>query len=232
MSDSTKAKIVIFMSVLYFCCLFVRFNVSCKTNESTPSTQETVVTKNIIKPSQTIESVQIESDCGLFEEDSLLVQEEQFWKKCSEEYPIATEIWLEMKSYGWTDAACAGIMGNIMREVSGNTMEHISPNICNSTQSHYGLCQWSKKYYPDIQPKDGWAPSIAEQIEFLRYTIIHQRELYHNYGFTEEYLMTATDHREVAKVFCNGYERPGESSKCREDNAEKAWKYFVLGEEV
>jgi hypothetical protein len=75
----------------------------------------------------------------------------------------------------------------------------------------------------------GWT---TEQIEFLRYTINNQKTLHHSYGFTEEYLLTATDYREVAKKFCDGYERPAENSTRRENNAEKAWKYFVLGEEV
>lgn len=158
--------------------------------------------------------------------------EELFWQKCTEEYPVATEIWLQMKSYGWTDAACAGIMGNIMRETGGDTLKYVQSDIYNSSWSHYGLCQWSKRYYPDIQPTNTWTPSTAEQVEFLRYTIINQRALHHVYGFDEEYLKTATDYREVAKKFCDGYERPAENSTRRENNAEKAWKYFVLGEEI
>jgi hypothetical protein len=158
--------------------------------------------------------------------------EELLWAKRWEEYPVATEIWLQMKSYGWTDAACAGIMGNIMRETGGDTLKYITSNLYNKSKSHYGLCQWAKRYYPQIQPTETWTPSIMEQIEFLRYTINNQKTLHHSYGFTEEYLLTATDYREVAKKFCDGYERPAENSTRRENNAEKAWKYFVLGEEA
>ena len=159
-------------------------------------------------------------------------QEELLWAKRWEECPVATEIWLQMKSYGWTDAACAGIMGNIMRETGGDTLVYIRSDIYNKSKSHYGLCQWAKRYYPDIQPTDTWTPSTTEQVEFLRYTILNQKTLHHSYGFTEEYLLTATDYREVAKRFCDGYERPAEDSTRRENNAEKAWKYFVLGEEI
>lgn len=166
------------------------------------------------------------------EPDAQPTPEELLWAKRWEEYPVATEIWLQMKSYGWTDAACAGILGNIMHETSDNTLKHITPNIYNKSQSHYGLCQWAKKYYPQIQPTDTWIPSISEQIEFLRYTIVNQKTLYYNYGFTEEYLFTVVNYREAAKTFCEGYERPGGGSIHRENNAEKAWKYFVLGEEV
>ena len=154
--------------------------------------------------------------------------EELFWQKCAEEYPVATEIWLQMKSYGWTDAACAGIMGNLMRETGGDSMAHLRPNLINKRGTHYGLCQWAQKYYPDIWPTEDWTPTIAEQLDYLRYTINNQRTLHHVYGFTEEYLFTVTDYREAAKVFCDGYEKPNESTVRREDNAEKAWNYFVL----
>jgi hypothetical protein len=166
------------------------------------------------------------------EPDAQPTPEELLWAKRWEECPVATEIWLQMKSYGWTDAACAGIMGNIMRETGGDTLKYIRSDIYNKSKSHYGLCQLAKRYYPDIQPTDTWTPSTTEQVEFLRYTILNQKTLHHSYGFTEEYLLTATDYREVAKKFCNGYERPAENSTRRENNAEKAWKYFVLGEEV
>lgn len=155
-------------------------------------------------------------------------EEDKFWEYAKAQYPIATEIWLIMKSYGWTDAACAGIMGNIMRECGGDSLKYINPNLYNSTNTHYGLIQWSKRYYPDIQPTATWTPSVEEQLTYLRYTIINQKSLHHNYGFTEGYLLTATSYKEVAKVFCEGYERPNEASTRRERNAEAAWEYFVL----
>lgn len=154
--------------------------------------------------------------------------EEEFWKQCMIEYPIATEIWLQMKSYGWSDAACAGIMGNIMRETGGDTLRDIQYHIYSKSGNYYGLCQWSLKYYPDIRPTENWIPSIEEQIYFLRYTILNQKELSHSYGFTEGYLLTANSYTDVARVFCEGYERPAGSSYQREVNAEVAWKYFVL----
>ena len=231
MRKSTKLYIYLVL-IVWFCCVYTVL-CAADTNRSaalSPSDPLPPAEENEPIPLPTKE--ENVSEEFVTEEPEESSAEELFWQKCAEEYPVATEVWLQMKSYGWTDAACAGIMGNIMRETGGNTIEHISPNLYNSSRNHYGLCQWSKRYYPDIQPKDGWAPSISEQIEFLRYTIVHQRELYHNYGFIEEYLMTATDYREVAKVFCNGYERPGESSKHREDNAEIAWQYFVLRENM
>lgn len=238
----------IFIALLCL-CMFV-MTVSCATDPA--SSSETVDTPpptsgepsvssgplvpetSVTDPSESAESSEPSTSIPEESEESEVqpTPEDLLWTKRWEECPEATAIWLQMKSYGWTDAVCAGIMGNIMRETGGDTLEYITSNIYNKSKSHYGLCQWAKRYYPQIQPTETWTPSTTEQIEFLRYTINNQKTLHHSYGFTEEYLLTATDYREVAKKFCDGYERPAENSTRRENNAEKAWKYFVLGEEV
>lgn len=148
---------------------------------------------------------------------------ERRWREC----PAATEIWLIMKDFGWSDAACAGILGNIMRECGGNTLENIDYMNFNDNKTHFGLCQWSKIHYPEIQPTKNWMPSIKEQMEFLRYTIIYYNGNGHNYGFDIDYLISATDPVEVAKIFCDGYEKPGGSSKPREQLAIVAYNYFI-----
>lgn len=153
--------------------------------------------------------------------------EEKVWMRRWEECPEATEIWLIMKEFGWTDAACAGILGNIMREVGGNTLKHIDHTLYNSSKTHFGLCQWAKRYYPDIWPKDSHVPSIREQMEFLRVTIQEYNGHGFVYNFTEEYLFTATDPAEVAYVFCQGYERPGEAPDRRMTFALEAYNYFT-----
>ena len=160
------------------------------------------------------------------ESESVQSTEDDFWEVSKLVYPVATEIWLQMKSYGWTDAACAGIMGNIMRESGGDMLSWIDPDA--RYNGHYGLCQWSYKYYQDIHPHDGWAPSIFEQIEYLRYTIVNKKVLHYDYNFDEEYLKTVTDYREAARIFHEEYEVSGASSVPRQNNAQDAWDWFVL----
>lgn len=235
----------IFIALLYL-CLFVMI-VSCATVPASPSetvntppttsgehlvpsgplTTETSATdlSEPFESSEPFTSIPKESE----EPDIQPTPEELLWAKRWEEYPVATEVWLIMKSYGWTDAACAGIMGNMMREVGGGTLK-LDPNL--RYGSHYGLCQWTSRYYQEIFPREGWAPSVYEQVAFLRHTILTYDRIEFPYDFTEEYLLTATDYREVAKKFCDGYERPAENSTRREKYAEKAWKYFVLREEL
>lgn len=154
------------------------------------------------------------------------------WAQRWEEYPKATEIWLIMKEFGWSDAACAGIMGNIMQECGGNTLKHIDETRYNSTGTHFGLCQWSAKYYPDIQPKDGHIPTIREQMEFLRLTIREYNGHGFSYGFTEEFLQLAASPEGVAKIFCERYERPEVSSDRRQELAREAYNYFTSHEVI
>ena len=45
------------------------------------------------------------------------------WNAKRSEYPAATEICLYMKDLGWNDYVCAGIMGNLMAEVGGQTLD-------------------------------------------------------------------------------------------------------------
>lgn len=157
-----------------------------------------------------------------------LPQNQIDWEAKREEAPEATEIWLIMKEFGWTDAACAGLLGNIMRECGGNTLENINHKVVNSRGTHFGLCQWSKKYYPEIQPTDTWMPSVREQVEFLRYSIAEYNGKHHSYGgVTIEFLSTAEDPREVARIFCEEYERPNETSERRENFALIAYEYFT-----
>ena len=230
-----KNTFIFIIYIISMCTLIIGCRKACdESSIEWPSTSvPTVSTPSFIEEEESLETSTESTEESEIEQEipSGPTEEELFWQKCAEEYPVATEIWLQMKSYGWTDAACAGIMGNIMRETGGDTLQYIKSDIYNSSQSHYGLCQWAKRYYPDIQPTDTWTPSTTEQVEYLRYTILNQKALHHAYGFTEEYLLTATDYREVAKKFCDGYERPAENSTRRENNAEKAWNYFVLRNE-
>lgn len=156
--------------------------------------------------------------------------EDLLWEKRYRECPEATIIWRMMKEFGWTDAACAGIMGNIMKEVGGNTLQHINHTLFNSSGTHFGLCQWSARYYPAIQPTEDWMPSVEEQVLFLRKTIVEYNGHGFSYGFTEDYLKTATDPEEVARIFCEGYERPAGGPSQRMKLARIAYDYFTSEE--
>lgn len=67
----------------------------------------------------------------------------EHWHQKEEEYPVATYIWSYFKELGYSNQVCAGILGNIMAEVGGNTLD-IQYDIYGS--SYYGMCQWNKAY--------------------------------------------------------------------------------------
>lgn len=126
------------------------------------------------------------------------------------EYPVAERVWTALRSQGWSNMVCAGIMGNMMRECGGDTF-YLQWDIIGSG-SHYGLCQWSKTYHPNA-----WYLSIEEQVEYLADTL--DISIFDLCEIPEE----------VAYVFCEVYERPGRIDPYgkRRANARKAWEYFV-----
>lgn len=147
------------------------------------------------------------------------------WEVKLEEYPVATEIWLYMKALGWSDYVCAGIMGNMMAEAGGQTL-NIQYKAYNSTNFFYGICQWSKRYYGEIHGAD-----LLTQCDFLRDTIEYEFNTFgdkYKYGFNFEDFLAMSNVREVALAFAKCYERCGTGSyNVRKNNAEAAYNYFV-----
>lgn len=143
------------------------------------------------------------------------------WANKANEYPVATQIWRYMKDLGWNDYVCAGIMGNIMTEVGGRTLD-IQYWL---KGSYYGICQWSKGY------KKVWGADLEEQLEFLKDTIEYELNIYgyaYKRGFNFEAFLELTDEREVAEAFAACYERSSQKNRyIRKDCAEKAYDYFV-----
>ncbi len=150
--------------------------------------------------------------------------EERKWDMRKKEYPEATEIWLYMKSLGWNDYVCAGIMGNLMAEVGGGTLE-IRYWLYDSDKAYYGMCQWSEGYSAI------WGAGLPEQCDFLRDTIKYELDTFgyaYAKGFNFNAFLNMTNERDTAKAFAKCYERCASSTyKIRQNNAEKAYNYFV-----
>ena len=49
--------------------------------------------------------------------------EQKRWEIRIEKYPTASSIWLYLSDQGYSDEICAGILGNIMAEVGGHTLD-------------------------------------------------------------------------------------------------------------
>jgi hypothetical protein len=149
------------------------------------------------------------------------------WAEKEEEYCYATRTWKYLKSLGYSDVACAGIIGNLMAECGGNTLK-LDPYVYEkATGKYYGMFQWSTYYYPEI--KGG---SFEEQLNYYAKTSIQAFKTYgKNYakGFTLEDFNKLTDPREAALAFAKIYERCASwTYGRRQDFAEVAYQYFVL----
>lgn len=142
-----------------------------------------------------------------------------------EKYPEARKVWNYLKKLGYNDYVAAGIMGNLMTETGGNTL-NIKPNAYGSNKKYYGICQWSKKYYPKVQGKN-----LDYQLSFLKNTIKNEFNTYgYKYakGFNYKSFLKLKDSKKAALAFAKVYERCGSGSYSkRQANAVTAYKYFV-----
>ena len=157
--------------------------------------------------------------CAPYQEiyDSL----EARWSAKEAEYPEATQIWTYLKNLGYNDYVCAGILGNIMAEAGGNTL-NIQPLV---QGGFYGICQWNQAY------SEVWGASLEEQLDFLRDTIEYELDTFgYAYGKDFDYgaFLQLTDEKDAALAFSKCYERNAPSSyNIRQVNATKALEYFT-----
>ena len=180
------------------------------------------VTKSLPEPIEAVEEVEV----VIVEEVAAPVIEEVAVPAITGEYPAAAQIWQYMKNLGWNDYVCAGIMGNLMSEVGGQTL-NIQYNLYSSSGGYYGMCQWSKKYHSNIYGIN----NLESQCDYLRDTIKYEIDTFgfkYQNGFCFEEFLNLTDAQQVALAFAKCYERCASGSyNVRQQNALKAYNYFV-----
>lgn len=141
------------------------------------------------------------------------------------EYPAATTIWQYLKNLGYNDYVCAGILGNIMVEVGGQTLD-IQYWLYDPAGAFYGMCQWSKSYYPEVQGAD-----LATQCDFLANTIKFEIDTFgyaYKRNFDYSAFLALENERDAALAFAKAYERCAASTySIRQNSAEIAYDYFV-----
>lgn len=137
------------------------------------------------------------------------------------EYPVATTIWNYLKDLGYNDYVAAGILGNMMAEVGGQTL-NIQPTLSNGT--YYGICQWKLRYYPSVN-----GLGTEGQLDLLASTIEKEfNEFGYMSGYSYEEFLNIQDEQVAALAFAKTYERCGSGShSVRQKNATKALEYFT-----
>ena len=131
-----------------------------------------------------------------------------------------------MKNLGWSDEACAGIMGNLMVETGGYTL---NLDWDSNGDSGYGLVQWIGSRRNSIKAKYGVYPTIKEQVQFI------YDELYGTDGVPvqvsesqREAIIYAETPEGAAYAFASYYERcASEYRAMRKEYAREAYNYFV-----
>lgn len=143
------------------------------------------------------------------------------------EYETATIIWDYLLEQEYSETIAAAILGNIMAEVGGQTLD-IDATV--GSKDYYGICQWSYKYCSDVFDKD-----LEEQLDYLNKTIEKEFNTFgsqykSNFKFSD--FLEMTDVREAALAFSKCYERnsPG-SYSVRQENAVTAYEYFMEKQE-
>ena len=134
------------------------------------------------------------------------------------DYAEARYVWNYLKSLGLNDYVCAGIIGNIMAEIGGQTLDFSKWQKYN-TSTYYGICQWAGSRRARLL--NDYGKSLEAQCKFLGvelFEVIPQSNTFY----------TMQDEKEAALYFAKYYERC--SSKyytIRQTNATKALAYFA-----
>ena len=130
-----------------------------------------------------------------------------------------------LKQAGYSDVVACGIIGNMMVETSGGTL-NLKPTVYNPSGGFYGLCQWSLYYYPEARDLDMYG-----QLNLLMNTIEKEFKNFgscYRRGFAYEDFLTMEDPADAALAFAKVYERCGSGSYgLRQRAAMTAYKYFT-----
>lgn len=137
------------------------------------------------------------------------------WQSRFQQYPYATYIWIYLtEQLGYNDYVAAGILGNCMAEVGGQTL-NIQYWLGGS--GYYGMCQWSRRYFPGVSGAD-----LPTQCQFLANTMSSQ------FGGSLSTFLNLQDCSSAALMFARKYERCSSASYgVRQRNAIKAYNFFT-----
>lgn len=158
---------------------------------------------------------------------TLLADENARWMRRYEEYNTATEVWTCMKSFGWNDIVCAGIMGNLMAETGGSGTFNLTWD--SNTSSGYGLIQWTDTRRDAIKEKYGEFPTVKEQMQFVHDELYGTNGVKRQVGDYEfNAIMNAKTPEDCAYAFACYFERcHPDYREMRRDYGRWAYNYFV-----
>ncbi len=133
-------------------------------------------------------------------------------------YEQTRQVWNHLRGLGLNEYVCAGIIGNIMAEVGGQTLDISAWPQCNGN-GYYGICQWAGSRKQRLL--NDFGTTLEDQLRFLSvelFEVIPKGNSFYN----------MQDEKEAALYFAKYYERCGTGSySVRQTNATKALEYFT-----
>ena len=144
-----------------------------------------------------------------------------------EEHYYAAKVWEYFRQRGFNNEVTCAIIGNMMIETSGGTLD-LNPTIYSKSGNYYGLCQWSLKYCPGTKDLP-----FEHQLDYLLGSMPWEFNTFgkkYRSGFKYEDFIAMTDVEEAALAFAQSYERCYPVSfKMRQEAALLAYEYFDFG---
>lgn len=141
------------------------------------------------------------------------------------EYYAASYVWYFLKNCGFNDYVCAGILGNMMVECGGWTL-NLHYSIYDASGNYYGLCQWVNTWCAEVHGQ-----SLDGQLRYLVRTMkpeISQFAYKYYSGFSYSKFCNLQNERDAALAFAQCYEKcKGNTYTLRQDCATIALRYFT-----
>lgn len=167
--------------------------------------------------------IEIEEPIIVPEEEKVVIIEE-------EKYPEARLIWDTIISWGWSTEVAAGIIGNMMAEIGGGTLDLSRWN--SDKGCGYGLCQWTGGRGSSIKARYGAYPNIEQQLIYMKDEMLGTNGVRAQVSTSQlEQILSGTSPEAVAYLFACYFERCGQAYRARREGyARIAYDYFYKGE--
>ena len=145
-------------------------------------------------------------------------------------YPEAQLIWDTMISWGWAPETCAGIIGNMMAEIGGGTLDLSDWN--SNGGCGYGLIQWTGSRRSLLKSRYGSYPNIEQQLIFMRDELFGTNNTRQQVSSSVLNRIMNTNGNEtpesIAFCFASNYERCASQYRARRQGyARIAYDYFM-----
>lgn len=166
------------------------------------------------------EAAELLRGMGYGEDNPVIVAAKSWWHETDDAqmaaYPVASEVWTTLRAAGLSEAVTAGIIGNMMAEVGGHTLDLLPDIRCGQ---YYGLCMWDVGFTPEADGAD-----VQGQLRVLLDTLEYR---INEVGGSYEYFLALDDCRHAARYFDRYYERSaGMATGQRAENAAVALAFY------